>query len=188
MPSLPFYVRISHHHRAKALGPALCLSFPKPGSPTSALARWGGREIRCCLRPLQPTMIPLRTHSGEAMRLGKLALISSSLLITLSPSSPNVAQAAQTTPTSGAPPAPASIDVPDIQTLHVTAREVVVDVMVTDAQGNSVNGLQQSDFSIEENGHPQTIRSFREYTPATQPPEPPFVRLPPGVYTNTHRS
>jgi VWFA-related protein len=120
------------------------------------------------------------------MRLGKLALISSSLLITLSTSIPNVAQAAQNTPTSGAPPAPASIDVPDIQTLHVTAREVVVDVMVTDAQGNSVNGLQQSDFSIEENGHPQTIRSFREYTPATQPPEPPFVRLPPGVYTNSH--
>src|ERR1019366_7284112 len=167
MPSLPFYVRISHHPRAKALGPALCLSFPKPGPPTSALARWGGKEIRCRLRPLQPTMIPLRTHSGEAMRLGKLALISSSLLITLSTSIPNVAQAAQNTPPSGPPPAPASIDVPDtpIQTLHVTSREVVVDVMVTDAQGNSVNGLQQSDFSIEENGHPQPIRSFREYTP-----------------------
>ena len=41
------------------------------------------------------------------MRLGKLALIlSSSLLITLSTSIPNLAQAAQNTPTPGAPPAP----------------------------------------------------------------------------------
>jgi VWFA-related protein len=132
-------------------------------------------------------MIPRRNHSGEAMRLGKLAFISSSLLITLSTSIPTVAQAAQNTPTPGAPPAPASIDVPDtqVQTLHVTSREVVVDVMVTGKDGQPVYGLQQSDFSIEENGHHQAIRSFREFTSSTPIDEPAPPRLPLGVYTNS---
>jgi len=108
------------------------------------------------------------------MRLGKLAFISSSLLITLSTSIPTVAQAAQNTPTPGAPPASASIDVPDtqVQTLHVTSREVIVDVMVTGKDGQPVYGLQQSDFSIEENGHHQAIRSFREYTASTPIDDP----------------
>jgi VWFA-related protein len=132
-------------------------------------------------------MIPRRNHSGEAMRLGKLAFISSSLLITLSTSIPTVAQAAQNTPTPGAPPASASIDVPDtqVQTLHVTSREVIVDVMVTGKDGQPVYGLQQSDFSIEENGHHQAIRSFREYTASTPIDEPTPPKLPLGVYTNS---
>jgi len=121
------------------------------------------------------------------MRLGKLAFISSSLLITLSTSIPTVAQAAQNTPTPGAPPASASIDVPDtqVQTLHVTSREVIVDVMVTGKDGQPVYGLQQSDFSIEENGHHQAIRSFREYTASTPIDEPTPPKLPLGVYTNS---
>jgi hypothetical protein len=131
-------------------------------------------------------MIPRRNHSGEAMRLGKLAFISSSLLITLSTSIPTVAQAAQNTPTPGAPPAPASIDVPDtqVQTLHVTSREVVVDVMVTGKDGQPVYGLQQSDFSIEENGHHQAIRSFREYSSRPHRRTHP-AQASPGVYTNS---
>ena len=121
------------------------------------------------------------------MRLGKLAFISSSLLITLSTSIPTVAQAAQNTPTPGAPPAPASIDVPDtqVQTLHVISREVVVDVMVTGKDGQPVYGLQQSDFSIEENGRHQAIRSFREYTASAPIDEPTPPKLPLGVYTNS---
>jgi len=133
-------------------------------------------------------MIPRRNHSGEAMRLGKLALIiSSSLLLTLSTSIPTVAQAAQNTPTPGTPPAPASIDVPDtqVQTLHVTSREVVVDVMVTGKDGQPVYGLQQSDFSIEENGRHQAIRSFREYTASAPIDEPTPPKLPLGVYSNS---
>src|ERR1039458_444240 len=135
-------------------------------------------------------MNPRRNHSGEAMRLGKLAFISSSLLITLSTSIPTVAQAAQNTPTPGAPPAPASIDVPDtqVQTLHVTSREVVVDVMVTGKDGQPVYGLQQSDFSIEENDRHQAIRSFREYTSPAPIDEPTPPKLPLGVYTNSQRS
>ncbi|MGA1982653.1 MAG: VWA domain-containing protein [Acidobacteriaceae bacterium] len=120
------------------------------------------------------------------MQLGKLALVSSFLLIALSTSIPAATQAAQDTTTPGAP-APASVDVPDtpIQTLHVTAREVVVDVMVTDAQGNPVHGLQQSSFTIQENGHPQIIDSFQEISSAIPVAEPPAPVLPRGVYTNS---
>ena len=47
-------------------------------------------------------MIPRRNHSGETMRLGKLAFTSSSLLIALSTSIPTLAQAAQNAaPTAG---------------------------------------------------------------------------------------
>jgi len=81
--------------------------------------------------------------------------------------------------------AAASGDGAGIQTLHVTSREIVVDVMVTDAKGSPVHGLQQTDFSIEENGKPQPIRSFREYGSAEREPEPIGVKLPEGVYTNS---
>ncbi|WP_035354506.1 VWA domain-containing protein [Edaphobacter aggregans] len=48
----------------------------------------------------------------------------------------------------------------ETQTLHVTARLVVLDVTVTDARGNFVPGLDRSQFAVTEDGAPQTIRSF----------------------------
>jgi VWFA-related protein len=82
---------------------------------------------------------------------------------------------------------PPRVDVPetDVPTLHVTSREIVVDVMVTDANGQPVRGLKRTDFTIEENGKPQPIRSFREYGSEIPVAEPPAVKLPPGVYTNS---
>ena len=66
-------------------------------------------------------------------------------------------------------------------TLKVFSRETIVDVTVTDKDGNPFHGLTQSDFTIKEDNKPQPIRSLREY--ATQPvPTPP--KLPPNVYTN----
>lgn len=69
------------------------------------------------------------------------------------------------------------------QTIQVQSREVVVDVTVTDAAGKPVHGLQPSDFTVEENGKPQPIRSFQEFgtAPAAGVPLP---KLPPGVFTN----
>jgi len=57
--------------------------------------------------------------------------------------------------------------------------------MVTDANGNAVRGLKQSDFSIEENGKPQPIRSFGEFGSEIPVAEPAAPKLPPGVYTNS---
>jgi VWFA-related protein len=72
-----------------------------------------------------------------------------------------------------------------IQTIHVTSREIVVDVMVTDDKGEPVRGLKQSDFTLKENDKPQPIRSFKESGSDAPAPEPPEVRLPSGVYTNS---
>jgi VWFA-related protein len=69
-------------------------------------------------------------------------------------------------------------------TLHVTSRAVLIDVVVTDANGNSVHGLPQSAFHIADNARPQSINAFEEHTgapvaaPATGP------ALPTGVVTN----
>jgi VWFA-related protein len=66
-------------------------------------------------------------------------------------------------------------------TLKVYSRETIVDVTITDAQGQPVHNLKQSDFTLKEDGKPQPIRSFHEYTTQTVPPLP---TLPPNVYTN----
>jgi VWFA-related protein len=67
-------------------------------------------------------------------------------------------------------------------TLHVFSRETIVDVLVTDDKGQPVTGLQQSDFTVLEDGEPQPIRSFREYSkevPHTSP-----RALPPNTWSN----
>jgi VWFA-related protein len=70
-------------------------------------------------------------------------------------------------------------------TLHITARETVVDVTVTDSHGNPIHGLKREDFLIKEDGKPQPLRSFQEYgaaAPATTVASRP--KLPPNTYTN----
>jgi VWFA-related protein len=69
-------------------------------------------------------------------------------------------------------------------TIQVYSRETIVDVLVTNAKGQPVRGLQQSDFTISEDGHPQPIRSFAEFGSDYAPPPPPLPHLPPNVYTN----
>jgi VWFA-related protein len=66
-------------------------------------------------------------------------------------------------------------------TLQVYSRLTVVDVTATDADGQPVYGLKQSDFTILEDGKPQPIRNFEEIglRPVMPPPD-----LPPNVYTN----
>ena len=48
-------------------------------------------------------------------------------------------------------------------TIHQTVRRVIVDMMVRDANGKSVDGLTASDFSITEDKKPQRILSFDVY-------------------------
>ena len=70
-------------------------------------------------------------------------------------------------------------------TLRVTSRETVVDVTVTDAKGQPIHDLRQSDFAVKEDGKPQTLQSFQEYKEADTPTAeriPP--KLPPNVYNN----
>ena len=100
------------------------------------------------------------------MSFGKLTLFSFAVILTL--------------PFPGAGQNPS---VPTAPTIHVYSRETIVDVLVTDDKGQPVRGLTRSDFTVEEDGKSQPIRSFYEIDKTT-PPAPARI-LPPNTYTNS---
>lgn len=72
-------------------------------------------------------------------------------------------------------------------TLRITSRAVLVDVSVTDRDGNPVTGLKQDAFSVAEDGKPQAISYFEEHNgalKAKQDQQAEFPVLPPDVFTN----
>jgi VWFA-related protein len=74
-------------------------------------------------------------------------------------------------------PSPNQVPAP---TIRVSTHLVLVDVVVTDKQGNAITGLRPEDFVVEENGKAQKISTFvnaGENVAAGQP-------LPPGIYSN----
>ncbi len=77
---------------------------------------------------------------------------------------------------------------PPTLTFRTGTQVVALDVVVTDSKGQVVKGLQQSDFSIGEDGKPQVLRHFREYSPEQAPPPPPpraeAEKLPPNIFSN----
>jgi VWFA-related protein len=94
-----------------------------------------------------------------------------------------------------APPPPAVVPQPapdnpattaDIPVFRTIARQVLVDVVVDKKNGDPVANLPKSDFSVDEDGKPQSIDFFEEHSAAApvsaaQPAMPP---LPPGAVTN----
>ncbi len=78
------------------------------------------------------------------------------------------------------PPVPAPSQGPSIK---VESRIVVVDVVVTDKQGQSVPGLRKDDFHLSEDGGPQIVTSFEEHKGAT-PNETKLPPMPPNVFSN----
>jgi VWFA-related protein len=110
------------------------------------------------------------------MRLGTPALTSSAL------TTPALILAATLFLGTALPAQTPSLATP---TVSVYTREVEVDINVTDANGNSVHGLTQSDFTVSQDGQPISPSSFREHRPedpaglsATNP------SLPPNTFTN----
>jgi VWFA-related protein len=72
-------------------------------------------------------------------------------------------------------------------TIKTMSPLVLVDVTVTDAQGNAVHGLKAADFHVFENGAQQTVAHFEEHTvpdgaQASETGKMPT--LPPNVYSN----
>src|SRR5450755_689313 len=64
----------------------------------------------------------------------------------------------------------ANAAVPNISsgaTIHVTTRLVQFDVVVTDNQGRPVKGLTASNFTVLQDGQPQTVHAFEVHSPAT---------------------
>jgi VWFA-related protein len=82
--------------------------------------------------------------------------------------------------------AQASTTVAPVPSLTVNARTVIVDVVVTDKNGNPITGLRKEDFAVSEDGRPQQITTFEEH-PGTHP-QPPLAPLPANVFTNIPRA
>ena len=71
-------------------------------------------------------------------------------------------------------------------TIRTTTDLAVVDVTVIDSQRKPVRQLEAPDFSILEDGHPQTIKAFEEHVATAPAPLPlsPAPKLDPGTFTN----
>lgn len=75
-------------------------------------------------------------------------------------------------------------------TFRVSAKAVLVDVVVTDSKGHPVNGLPQQDFELTEDGKPQDLHSFHEFTAAgdhasaTPASAPPPAKPSPNLFSN----
>jgi VWFA-related protein len=107
---------------------------------------------------------------------------------------PPQAQPAQTPPAQSPPAevgiAPDQSPAPELAgapTFRITAREVLLDVLVIDKNGQPVTGLKASDFSVAEEGESQVIRRVSEHyamdaaatSRLTSLPE-----LPPNTFSN----
>jgi VWFA-related protein len=68
--------------------------------------------------------------------------------------------------------------------IHAHTDLVVVDVTVVDSHQSPVHQLTKDSFKIEEDGRPQTIRSFEEHVAPVSPPPVPTPKLQPGMFTN----
>ncbi len=71
----------------------------------------------------------------------------------------------------------------DVPTLKVATKLTVEDVTVTDSYHRPVHGLEQSDFTVKEDGRLQVIRHFEEYGAGTTTQQAPR-QLPANTYTN----
>jgi VWFA-related protein len=90
------------------------------------------------------------------------------------PKSPPAAQAAP-------PPSPAPEN--GLPTFRAQGRLVEVDVTVRDSHGAPVTGLTATDFTVLEDGKPQTVRVFEAHSGKPPAPASP-PSLPPNTYTN----
>jgi VWFA-related protein len=72
-------------------------------------------------------------------------------------------------------------------TIRTGTQVVALDLVVTDNAGKLVKGLQQSDFSVSEDGKPQQVRFFKEFADIQAQPAVPLPSretLPPNVFSN----
>jgi VWFA-related protein len=76
-----------------------------------------------------------------------------------------------------------STSLAQIPTLQTGTQIVLIDVTVTDSHGAPVPNLKASDFSLLEDGSPQTIAHFEEHTPGA-PSSIPLPKLEPNTYTD----
>ena len=127
----------------------------------TAGAKSASRQTRFVGRRMKGTSLPNR----GALRLLCLSILS------LAASAPGLR--ARRPRGAEPPPQPAAAAVPQIAASRVD--QVTVDVVVLDRRGQPVKGLTQADFTILDEGRPQSIVSFDmiEHTPASAGSAPP---------------
>ena len=76
------------------------------------------------------------------------------------------------------------VDTSSVTTIRAYSNIVVVDVIVTDSQGNPVRGLKKSDFTLLESKQPQAIRTLEEHSASAEERFTPPPALPPGLFSN----
>src|SRR5579872_1323585 len=86
-------------------------------------------------------------------------------------------------PASGAADEAASYESTTV--LHVTTHMVIVDVVVQDAQGHTVNDLRREEFKLKENGHEQKLNMFSFQQHDAQRPTRMAPKHPANVFTNS---
>ncbi|MGD0888706.1 MAG: VWA domain-containing protein [Acidobacteriaceae bacterium] len=86
-------------------------------------------------------------------------------------------------PPNSAPATPSDNSNRAVATIRATARLVVLDVVITDGNGNPVQGLKPSDFALSEDGVPQHFASFSEHQAQDINSAAPQPSLPPNTFT-----
>jgi VWFA-related protein len=71
-----------------------------------------------------------------------------------------------------------------VATFKISSKAVLLDVVVTDKNGNPVTGLKPEAFSVLEKGAPQTISYFEEHKAAEDAKPVELPTLPMNVFTN----
>jgi VWFA-related protein len=137
----------------------------------------------------------LNAPPAQPMKPGEEPVYSASADEPLSDTQPASPAAGFTNEVGSEKPASAAVthaedksDLTPTLTIRTGTQVVAVDVVVTDSGGHLVRGLRQSDFQVLEDGKPQTVRFFKEYTEAQQAeaaPVPAKVPLPPNVFSNS---
>ena len=97
----------------------------------------------------------MKVSTVATLPLALLACLGSALFAQSSAAAQPPAQANPTQP-----PAPAAQATSTAPTLRVYVTRVVLDVVVTDKQGNVVTGLTKDNFKVTDAGEPQTITDF----------------------------
>jgi VWFA-related protein len=69
-------------------------------------------------------------------------------------------------------------------TVQAQAALVLVDITATDDKHNPIHQLTAADFTILEDGHPQTVKVFEEHAAGAPAAFPAMPKLHPGAFTN----
>lgn len=81
------------------------------------------------------------------------------------------------------PTSPSASASDSVTTISTIARQVVLDVVVTDKNGNAVKALKQSDITLKEDKIPQQLVQFSERDSDSEPaPAVPAAQLPPNTF------